>query len=99
MEALAERVFVVFNVCEGLLWIGIAAGFAVVWQRKRRNGDLMLAAGLLFLAFGISDFVEIHTGAWFRPWWLLVWKGSALAGLAVVHVAFRRRRSSRPASE
>ena len=37
-----------------------------------------------FFAFGISDFVEIHTGAWYRPWWLLAWKATCVAGFPVV---------------
>ncbi len=91
MIELAERVFVIFNACEGLFWIGIAVGFAVVLLRRRVNPDLMLAGCLLFVAFGISDFVEIRTGAWFRPWWLLVWKSWCVVGLIAVYSRFRAR--------
>jgi hypothetical protein len=92
MELLARRVFVIFNLCEGILWIGVAVGVAVVLAHKRRNPDLMLITGLLFLAFGISDFVEITTGGWYKPWWLLLWKGLCLTGFAAVYLLFRRRR-------
>jgi lipopolysaccharide export LptBFGC system permease protein LptF len=92
MEAFVERAFVIFNVCEGVLWVAIAAGFAEVYRRRRENGDLMLASGLLFLVFGISDFVEIHTGGWYKPWWMLLWKGSTLVGFVVAYLLFRRRR-------
>ncbi len=95
METLVEHIFTVFNLCEGLLWIGIAVGFAVVFRRRRQDPDLMLAAGLLFLAFGLSDFVEIKTGGWYKPWWLLLWKASCLLGFAVVFLRFRSRRSRR----
>jgi hypothetical protein len=94
MEALATWAFSVFNVCEGLLWIGIAVGFALVYGRKRENGDLMLASGLLFLAFGISDFVEIWTGGWYRPWWMFLWKATTLGGFILVYVLFRIREST-----
>ena len=86
------RMFCVFNLCEGILWISLAVGFVLVWWRKRRNTDLMVTSGLLFTMFGISDFVEIKTGAWYKPWWLLVWKASTLLGLVVVFVLFRKRR-------
>jgi hypothetical protein len=99
VEALAESAFVLFNVCEGILWIGIAVGFAVVYHRKRENLDLMLASGLLFLAFGVSDFVEIQTGGWYKPWWLLCWKGGTLLSFVVVYVLFRRRRSTLPVDD
>jgi hypothetical protein len=92
VDVLLQSVFYAFNLCEGLLWGGIAVGFAVVFIRKRKNPDLMLASGLLFLAFGISDFVEIRTGGWYKPWWLLLWKASCLLGFAFVYALFRRRK-------
>ena len=78
-----------FNFFEGLFWI--AASAYVI--RKTVHGRIgprpgAIGAALLFL-FGISDFVEITTGAWWRPWWLLVWKGVCLFGLIGLYVAHR----------
>ena len=98
MDAFVENVFYVFNLCEGLLWIGMAIGFLVVLARKRQNVDLMLATSLLFLVFGISDFVEIETGGWYKPWWLLLWKASCLVGFASVYTLFRKRRRASKAT-
>ena len=81
----------VFNLLEGLLWLGIAVGFASAFCTARSNADLKAGAAVLFLTFGLSDFVEIQTGAWYRPWWLLVWKASNLMGLIIVYVLYRRR--------
>jgi hypothetical protein len=92
MDTLIQGIFVIFNLCEGLLWSGIGIGFAVALSRKRQNPDLMLATALLFLAFGISDFVEITTGGWYKPWWLMLWKASCLVGFAVMYTLFRIRR-------
>ena len=94
MDASIERLCGVFNFLEALLWLGIAAGFAAVFYRRRKNPRLMLAAGLLFVAFGVSDFVEIKTGAWYRPWWLFAWKAASVVGFFVVFVLFWRRRSA-----
>jgi hypothetical protein len=91
LETVTQHVFNFFNICEGVLWIGIALGFAFVYGRRRQNGDLMAAAGLLFATFGLSDFVEIQTGGWYKPWWLLAWKSPNLLGLAIVYALFRRR--------
>ena len=52
-----------------------------------------MTACIAFLLFGFSDYVEAHTGAWWRPWWLLFWKGACLAvflGLLIAHYAKKR---------
>lgn len=90
-EAFVQHVFSVFNLCEGLLWLGIAVGFGFVYHKRRQNAALMAAAGLLFMTFGLSDFVEIQTGGWYKPWWLLAWKAFNLLGFIVVYLLHRRR--------
>lgn len=77
-----------FNLGEAILWFCVSVGFvfrafamAVAPENKSRPRMLLLAVALIFLAFGASDLVEIQTGAWWHPWWLLVWKGSCIAGL------------------
>jgi len=76
-----------FNLVEGLFWI-ILAFF--VWGRsfkvKYIFQKLYLTCGILLIAFGCSDFVEMKTEAWWRPWWLLVWKGGCLAGFVILGV-------------
>lgn len=81
----------VFNLLEGLLWLGIAVGFATAFCKTRSNVDLKAGAAVLFLTFGLSDFIEIQTGAWYRPWWLLAWKASNLVSLIIVYMLYRRR--------
>jgi hypothetical protein len=91
MDSALQNTFVVFNVCEGMLWVSIAVGILVVVYRKRQNADLMLVLAVLFAAFGVSDWVEITTGGWYKPWWMLTWKASNLVGFAVTFLLLRRR--------
>jgi len=49
-----------------------------------------------FFCFALSDFIEIQTGAWWDPWWLLLLKGSCLG---VMGVAFIRYRSMKRVDE
>jgi len=93
VELVTRHLFTVFNTIEGLFWLTLAAVFLLVARRRRQNTRLAIAAGLLFATFGLSDFVEIHTGGWYKPWWLLAWKASNVIGLATVYVAYRRRAS------
>ena len=88
-----DDLFVVANHVEAGLWVVIAAWFAAVLLlgRTRRRVDCLLAA-TAFAAFGLSDVVEARTGAWWQPWWLLVWKGACLAASAVLLVRHARAR-------
>jgi hypothetical protein len=72
------------------VWIAVALVVAFAGQTRSR----WLLAGLL-VTFGVSDIVETHTGAWFRPWWMLLWKAVNLAG--IVALAFREIRATRHA--
>jgi len=89
------REFVVSNYIEAGLWVVIAVGFLIQAIRLRgRDRRLCVIGCVAFLAFGGSDWVEAHTGAWWHPWWLLVWKGACLAvigGLLVEYVRARWR--------
>ena len=80
--------FEIANYFEAALWAGMA-----LWSARRamrtQNWRMWALAIALFL-FGGSDLVEVQTGAWYRPWWLLAWKGACLAAIAVVLVQHRR---------
>lgn len=62
----------------------------------------LLVAALIFVAFGCSDLVETQTGAWWNPWWLLLWKAACVHALLTVIILHRRQtrtqlpRPSRP---
>ena len=64
-----------YNGFEAGLWTLFALGFAV--ESVRSKAAIRQWAGILscaFLAFGFSDLVEMRTGAWWDPPWLLVLK-------------------------
>jgi len=85
----AARAFNAFNIAEGLFWLLVGALFALHAFRHRRRSRPPGFAALFFALFGISDFIETATGAWWRPWWLLALKGGCAAGLLccyIVHV-------------
>lgn len=79
------------NLIEGAFWIVIGVGFAVSAIRPRQRSQKILAV-VNFLAFGASDFVEAHTGAWWRPPWLLVWKVTCVGVMIAQLIVYMKRR-------
>jgi hypothetical protein len=55
-----------------------------------------MAAGT-FVLFGASDLIEVRTGAWWRPWWLLAWKAACVFALIVLLVGYYRASGRGPA--
>jgi len=81
---------VIGNYIEAAFWITVGAIVAVRGGSARPPFYRLpwLASGL-FVVFGVSDIVEAQTGAWWRPLWLLAWKGLCLIGLAACYWRYR----------
>lgn len=63
------------NYLEAGLWGLNGLGFVLAAIKPSLHRRKCLFLALVFFAFGGSDVVEVRTGAWWRPWWLLIWKG------------------------
>ena len=87
-----QRAVDIFNGLEAALWMGLA-----VWLLLRSDPHTTAfrrAAWFFALfAFGLSDVVEVYTGAFWRPWWLLVWKGACLTSIGLLIYSSSRRRN------
>jgi len=90
-----DPTFVLSNHIEAGLWaaIGVGCAIAAVYQHGVIRKD-SVAAAITFVIFGGSDIVEATTGAWWRPWWLLLWKGACLFAFLVLIVRYARRRKT-----
>lgn len=81
------------NLIEAEWWIVlglVAIGFVLARKLSPKTG-LLLAATLV--AFGLSDVVEVQTGAWYRPWWMLLWKATCVVILLGYGLAWWRCRA------
>lgn len=83
------------NLFEAIWWPVLGA---VVFSRGRKlppsRNRLATIAAFWLILFGVSDGIELYTKAWWRPWWLLVLKGTclaALAGCAIAALLWRKR--------
>lgn len=84
------------NYLEAGLWL-IVGGACLIYALRsdtRQRGDATLAA-VTFALFGLSDVVEVQTGHWARPWWLLAWKAACVATLLLLYVRHARRSKRR----
>jgi hypothetical protein len=72
-----------FNYCEAVLWFVLGVVVMIAARRQsavvRRNAWITCAA---FLAFGVTDLIEVRTGAWWTPWWLFALKAVCVLVLA-----------------
>lgn len=82
------------NYIEGVVWIVVGL-LALKAARDRNCPRHAWPLLIVFVLFGFSDWVESTIGAWWRPWWLFVWKAACvLAILAIaLHARFAGRKS------
>jgi hypothetical protein len=82
------------NALEALLWAVIGGIF--VWQAIRRRSSYprnrSWIAAIAFFTFGLSDVIEMTTGAWWRPWWLFAMKAACILVLVALYVDNLRSR-------
>jgi ribose/xylose/arabinose/galactoside ABC-type transport system permease subunit len=71
-----------FNYVEAAIWFLIAI-IVLFYQLKKRTpfGRIFYSLSFIIFIFGISDIIEAHTGAWWKPWWLLVLKGACIISM------------------
>ena len=82
------------NCIEIFLWGSISAVIFFHWLSKEREKLGLLGLALVFGGFALSDYVELHTGSWWEPWWLAVWKGSSILVIVCAGLRYFRNRSS-----
>lgn len=72
-----------FNFVEGLLWTAIGLIFAWRTFKKSKFRRLEMGASVSFLLFGVSDFIEMRTGAWYTPWTLFALKAACVLSFLI----------------
>lgn len=85
------------NLIEAGVWFLLAFVLLVHALRSARQCRFVLFVLVITLAaFGGSDLVETRTGAWWKPWWLFVWKAACVLVLLLGFVRYFRLPKSKP---
>ena len=82
-----------FNFIEIFFWSIIGVIFLVYAFRFPQSRLRCGIAGVAFILFGLSDAVELQTGAWWKPWWLFAWKAICVITLVGLYVEKKLKRS------
>lgn len=86
--------YLFFNLLEGLLWCAIGAAFLLHAAAGKFRNRLALLVALAFFVFGLTDFIERETLAWWRPLWLLALKGACVLTFLLCYLQYRKNRRS-----
>lgn len=82
-----------FNLLEAIFWFTLSLFCFFLWSFKKKSNSVQkkypLLLSLIIFIFGITDLIEIKSGAWWRPIWLLLLKSICLIGIIVVFVKWR----------
>ena len=90
------------NLIEAGVWFVLAL-VLLVWavRVEKCYRPTLLTLAVTIAVFGVSDLVEARTGAWWKPWWLFVWKAACVVimFLGFLHYFRMRKAKSKPESD
>ncbi len=83
----------IFNYCEAVFWVVVSLVVLIAAAKSSRKVKRIayIAVPTLVL-FGVSDIIEVYTGAWWKPFWLLLWKGICIAILVICVFLYWRQK-------
>lgn len=95
-----------FNVFEAVLWTALGVYAVVLATRSATRSEersatrRLLLIAVVFWIFAGSEVMETQTGAWWKPWWLAVWKGGCIAVLITLGTRhYRWHKNRQPTQE
>jgi len=79
----------IFNIIEMFFWL-VSGTLLIIYSLKKtsRRKIHAAAAGITLIVFGITDIMEIFTGCWWEPWWLLGLNALCIFNLIIIYLTF-----------
>ncbi len=86
-----EAIYRKGNYIEAGIWGIFAIGFCRVALKNTGKVRIQrMIAAVTFFLFGLSDIVEVQTGAWWHPWWLFLWKSVCVISMVILLIVYWR---------
>lgn len=86
---LLEGIYQKGNYIEAGIWGIFALGFGRnAWKTSGSVRQHRQMAAVTFFLFGLSDIIEVQTGAWWHPWWLFLWKSLCVISMVIVLILY-----------
>lgn len=88
--------FPIVNWIEVFLWpvFGLIC-LGAVFRKEQAHRRSLILLGITFFLFGYTDYLELHTGAWWRPMGLLALNALCVSVFLIMGVRFLRGRRER----
>jgi succinate-acetate transporter protein len=91
MDAVAR-----FNLFEAIVWFLMSLFFLLSAYRKKivaGQKKIFVFLSVIFVIFGISDLIEMRTGHWSKPLWLLLLKIGCVIGIFIgIAIIYMRKK-------
>jgi hypothetical protein len=85
------------NFIEAGVWFLLSVVlFLYALRSEKRVRPTLFILVVTLAVFGGSDLVEARTGAWWKPWWLFVWKAVCVIALLFGFLRHYRERKWKP---
>lgn len=85
----------IFNIIEIIFWLGMGSLLMYYSMKKAPSRKAhAAAAGITLLVFSITDIIEIFTGSWWDPWWLLALNMLCIFSLIMIYLTFKTSASA-----
>ena len=80
------------NLIEASFWLFLGSVvFICSWRQELRLRPTLRILAITLVVFGASDVVEARTGAWWKPWWLFVWKAACILVLLLGFIRLTKK--------
>ena len=78
------------------LTLGFAAIFFIAALKPREKHHwFYILGGWIFVLLRLSELYEARTGAWWKPWWLILWKSGCGAAFVPMFLWYRKIKKSK----